>query len=72
MTRSEHLQWCKERALEYIDSGDISGAYASMTSDLKKHPETEGHTAIMLGMMLMLGGHLNTPNEMRKFIEGFN
>ena len=71
-TREQHLNWCKERALAILNTGDIAGAYASMASDLRKHPETEDHIAIGLGMSLMFGGHLNTTNEMRKFIEGFN
>lgn len=72
MTRAEHLAWCKERALEYVDKGDVTEAYASMASDLTKHPETEKHAAIQLGMMLLMGGHLNSASEMRKFINGFN
>ncbi len=72
MTREEHLAWCKQRALEYVDQGDLTNAYASMASDLTKHPETEKHAAIQLGMMLMMGGHLSTAPEMRKFINGFN
>jgi len=71
-SRAEHLKWCKQRALEYCDAGDVNQAYASMASDLGKHPETEGHAAIQLGMMMLMGGHLNSPMEMRKFIEGFN
>lgn len=72
MNRSEHLEWCKKRALEYVDAGDVTNAYASMGSDLNKHPETEGHPAIQLGMMLMMAGHLSSAAEMRKFIDGFN
>jgi hypothetical protein len=72
MTRAEHLQWCKDRALEYVDTGDINNALASMASDLNKHDETKGHSAIGLGMMLKASGNLNSPNEMRKFINGFN
>lgn len=72
MTRSEHMDWCKARALEYVDRGDTANAYASMFSDLRKHPETARHPAIMLGMQLMMIGDLDTPAKMRKFIEGFN
>lgn len=36
-TRADHLAWCKQRALQYVDAGDLTGAYASMTSDLGKH-----------------------------------
>lgn len=72
MTRQEHLEWCKKRANEYLDRGDIQNAYGSMASDLNKHPETEGHAAISLGMMMMMSGHLSSEHEMRKFIDGFN
>lgn len=72
MTRAEHLAWCKQRALEYVDKGDVTDAYASMASDLSKHPETEKHAAIQLGMMLMMSGHLSTAPKMREFINGFN
>lgn len=72
MDRQQHLQWCKKRALEYLDRGDVVEAYASMANDMMMHPETEGHSALSLGTMLMIGGHLSTVEKMRKFIEGFN
>ena len=72
MTRAEHLKWCKRRATEYINVGDLDQAYTSMISDLGGHPETSNHSAIKLGMMLMMGDHLNTDVKMRDFIDGFN
>ena len=71
MTRDEHLKGCKERAMEYVKNGDLSAAWSSMVSDLLKHDETSNHPAIVLGMM-MAQGFLNTPDDMTKFIEGFN
>ena len=71
-TRAEHLAWCKQRALEYVDAGDLSQAMTSMVSDLNAHPETLRHSAMELGMMMIMGGQLGTPAEMRRFIEGFN
>ncbi len=71
-TRAEHLAWCKQRALQYVEMGDVNQAFASMGSDLGKHPETAGHSAIQLGMMMLMGGHLSTPDKMREFINGFN
>lgn len=71
-TRQEHLDWCKQRANEYIDNGDVNNAYASMVSDLSNHPETANHAGIQLGMMEMMAERLCTPDEMRKFIDGFN
>ncbi len=68
MTRAEHLQWCKDRALAYLPD-DPQQAFASMGSDLNKHEETRGHPGMKLGMSLMMTDNLH---DMRKFIEGFN
>lgn len=68
MTRAEHLQWCKDRALAYLP-GDPQQAFASMGSDLDKHEETRGHVGMELGMSLMMTDNLR---DMRNFIEGFN
>ena len=72
ITRAEHLAWCKERALAYVDQGDVQDAIASLMSDLRKHDETRGHGAIELGMMLLMGGQLSTETQMRDFINGCN
>ncbi len=74
MTRAEHLQWCKTRALEYVNAGDIDQALASMLSDLGKHDETAPSLKSCgpLAMMMKMGGQLSTKDQMRKFIEGFN
>ena len=69
MEREEHLEWCKQRAYEYLDGGDINGAYGSFVSDMRKHPETANHPAIDLGGMLLITGNMQ---DMRRFIEGFN
>ncbi len=71
VTRAEHLAWCKERALAYLPA-DPQQAFTSMASDLGKHPETEGHVAIDLGMMMLMGGQMETAEQTRKFIDGFN
>lgn len=72
MDRSQHLKWCKDRALKYCKKGDISDAYASMISDLNKHDETRGHAAIELGMMMMMAGQLATVSKREKFINDIN
>ena len=72
MNRNEHLEWCKQRALEYVERGELSNAMASMGSDLEKHPDTENHPAIQMGVMMLAGGMLNSDHEMRKFINGFH
>jgi len=68
MNRQEHLKWCKQRALEYVDRNELTQAYTSFISDLGKHDETCNHPAIRMGVGLMMVGNLNTPDEMRKFI----
>lgn len=72
MTRQEHLEWCKQRAIEYVETGDTQNAFASFQSDMRKHDETTNHSALGIMTQMFFGGHLNTPAQMRKFIEGFN
>ncbi len=72
MTRAEHLAWAKERALKYVELGDLQGAFLSMSSDLGKHPETQNHPGSALGTGLLMLGKLDTQEEMRKFIEGYH
>lgn len=71
MDRAEHLAWCKQRALEYVDQGDLASAVASMTSDLGKHHETATSNPylMMLGMMNVNQGDTE---GVRRWINGFN
>ncbi len=76
-TRAEHIAWSKERALRELDAPGsaaqcVANAFASMVSDLNKHPETQDHLGNVLGMTLLVNGHLSTRDEMRKHIEGYN
>lgn len=72
MTRKEHLEWSKQRALDYCDMGNPQDGFTSLMSDLGKHPETADHVGIQMGMKQMIGGFLDAPIAMRKFIESFN
>lgn len=77
MTRSEHLAWCKERAMQEFDfyvakegfEAAARNAKASILSDLGKHPETADSqkTAAMLLFM-----PVHSREEVRRLIEGFN
>ena len=73
MNREDHLDWCKRRALEYVEAGDIEQALASMARDLAQHEETRPHVAntCPLGLLLLLSGRMQTKAEARKWIEGF-
>lgn len=72
MNRTEHLQWCKNRAYEYLDVEDYTNACASFQSDMSKHTETATHAALSLMLQMQKGGMLSTIPEIRYFIEGFN
>ena len=72
MNRSEHLDWCKQRANEYVEQNDMQQAFASFQSDMTKHPETCNHIALELGTMLLVGGHLSSQSQMKDWINGFN
>lgn len=71
MTRAEHLEWCKKRAREYLDDGDVKNAVTSMLSDLSKHPETKD---MSMGGFAQVGIHAIMRLDVafaRRFIEGF-
>lgn len=72
MTRAEHLDWCKKRAIEIAETGDTNGAFASFVSDMSKHPETAGHSALMMGTMLLSTGNLDSVKQMVDHINGYN
>lgn len=72
MTRAEHLEWCKSRALEYVDAGELTDALTSMLSDLTKHPDTEASAAPTLMMLGMMHVQQGDTEAMRRFIKGFN
>lgn len=69
MTRDEHMEWCKKRALEYVDRNPVE-AVTSMLSDLSKHEETKGigYKMAMFGIMFAS----KSPQQAKQFIEGFN
>jgi hypothetical protein len=71
MTRDEHMAWCKKRAHEYLDRGDLTNAVASMMSDLKKHPETSVKS-LALGMLGLMAASSGDFREVRRYIDGFN
>ena len=71
ISREEHLAWCKRRALEYIDDGDLANAVASMASDLTKHPDTaaaDNPFLMMVGLQAVMAGDVI---GVRRWIEGF-
>lgn len=71
-TRAEHLQWCKDRALEYVELGELETAIASMISDLKKHPATTIDHRIERALLIPILFHQTDKTAITKWIQGFN
>ena len=72
MTQDEHLEWCKKRALEYLDAGNPREAFTSMMSDLRKHPECKNHPGLDIGVgFMLLPGWIDNSAEIRRWITGF-
>lgn len=74
MNRAEHLQYCKDHAMELLDAGEYEQALTSMLSDLSKHKDTylNGGSA---GSLAMAGGievRQRNYQGMKRWIEGFN
>jgi hypothetical protein len=69
MTRDEHLEWCKQRAREYLDAGDLLNAVTSMGSDLDKHPELGCNPYLL--MTGALAAQSGAVSDVRRWIEGF-
>jgi len=69
-TYDEHMTLSKQRALEYLDRGEVVQAITSMLSDLSKHDETRGIGEKMAPLGLMAAWNRD-PIEARRFIVGF-
>jgi hypothetical protein len=69
MTREEHLEWAKKRALEYLPQDPLE-AMTSMMSDVSKHPDLQNHAGLRIAPMFF-GAHYD-PSAVRRWIDGFN
>ena len=69
VTRDEHLEWCRQRALEYVEIGDLDQAVSSMLSDLLKHEEIVLNP--ILAMVGLYSVQLGT-EDVKRWINGFN
>ena len=73
MTRAEHLEWCKVRAMRYVEVSDFKNAVTSMLSDLSKHEDTKASSR---GIVAQIGLFelMNSPTKEKitASIRGFN
>lgn len=69
ISRTEHVDWSKRRALEYLDAGDLVNAVASMGSDMNKRHDTKIPPPFYaLGLQHVMRGDVR---GLREWIEGF-
>jgi hypothetical protein len=68
-TREEHLEWCKQRAREYLDKGELLNAVASMGSDLDQHRELGCNHFV--GLAGVLHAQQGDREAVLRWIEGF-
>ncbi len=71
MTGKEHLQWATDRALEYYDMGDETGALASFLSDVGKHDSTRHIQGFPASMMILRVGMGRGRAEFKKAMLDF-
>ncbi len=67
------MAWCKKRATEYVDRGDLQNALASFVSDLRKDDSTSSDETLLVlcateGVAAASSGD---GARMRRFIDGF-
>ncbi len=72
MTAAEHLAWCKEQALEFLDRGECGQAVLLFVAEMDKHPETRLHKFLSPFFNSWLDGFLPRASQIRDHIEGFN
>lgn len=75
MDRAEYLQWAKDRALAYVDKGELGEAIKSMLSDINEREDTRFKGGASLGVLMQLGmmhAQNHDAREMRRWVEGFN
>jgi hypothetical protein len=72
MNVQEHIDWCKQRALEYVEVGDLANAVASMMSDLRKGPVMPD-SGLLLGLyqIVLLDVQKGDKDAVRRWITGF-
>lgn len=70
MTRKEHVEWCKQRALHYVEIGMLQEAVASMLSDMSQHPQNEVNS--FLGLLGLMEAEKGNAPAVKRWIEGFN
>jgi hypothetical protein len=70
VNRSEHITWCKLRALNILDKGRIQEALEGYIFDMNKHPQTQINSALTMQALHYVAQH--DFDGAREFIERFS
>ena len=70
-SRSDHLEWCKQRARECCERGDPLDGLHSMGRDLEKHPDTAGNPWVHLWLSTAMPGKISSKADVLKFIDDY-
>jgi hypothetical protein len=69
MDRAEYLEWCKQRARDYLKIGDDAQAVASMLSDMGQRDDCKVDPILaQLGIIALIN---RDHAAVARFIEGF-
>lgn len=71
-TREEHLERCKQGALAILETGDLTGAIASMMSDLRKSEEPLYDVPELRALLIDALFLRKTPDQVRDWINSFH
>lgn len=72
-TRADYLQWCKDRAMEYVRRGELLEGVTSMMSDMEKRDDTKLGPALSgLGIQAALQATQGNRDMVERYILGFN
>jgi hypothetical protein len=68
MPREKFVEWCKQRAFDYLEQGDLRSAVASFVGSMNARPDCQlPHHLAMLGVLLLIA---NDALGWRTLIEG--
>lgn len=71
--RGEYLQWCKDRAMEYVNRGELLEGVTSMMSDMEKRDDTKLGPALSgLGIHAAMAATQGNRDMVERYILGFN
>jgi len=72
MIRKEYIEWCKKRALERVEKGELAEAIVALSNDMSKSSKTIDHPLIDYGMILVIAGYFSTAKQVKEFINTIN